>query len=120
MEQEGNFSNYCGLVQFVDDLSNTMKTFWHIEAVHETKQIKSKEQYCEEFLRNHTRREDGRYVEEMPIKTDGLACLGESMENVNKILNNLLKCFTHNLSIKILYEDFINYIVIWDTQKKSL
>lgn len=47
-----------------------------------TKQIKSKEeQYCEEhFLRTHTRRKDGRYVVEMAIKTDGLACLGESRE----------------------------------------
>ncbi|XP_035228008.1 uncharacterized protein LOC118200186 [Stegodyphus dumicola] len=102
-------SAYCGLIQELDDLNQSIKNFWEIERIDEDKPVKSPEELlCENhFLSTHSRDENGRYVVQMPMKSEGHLRLGNSKDTALKRLNSLWSKLLKEPKLLSLYQEFL-------------
>lgn len=98
---------HCGLIQETLNLEKTLRNFWEIESVDNSSPVLSKEELeCENhFNKTHYRTTEGRYVVNMPLKTDKV--LGESRTTALDRLNSLSKRLARNPNLKELYIHFI-------------
>ena len=81
--------------------------FWELENVPEKKMLTKSESECvEHFNRTTKRKDDGRFVVEMPLKSDG-PTLGSSKAIAMRRFLNLEKKLNSDLSLKERYAAFI-------------
>lgn len=90
-----------------DDLHQLLTKFWEVEQLPERKFRSTEEQFCEDhFMDTHTRTENGRYVVQMPIKTDAPQ-LGTSRRIAMIWLRRIEKSLENKPIERRLYNEFM-------------
>ena len=100
---------HCGLVR-EENLNLTLQKFWEIEEVEpQVNILKGKEhQICEDhFQKTHQRKDDGRYIVEMPFKEDP-STLGDSKAVALKRLDSLWNRLGKDAEYLNLYKNFLS------------
>lgn len=86
-----------------DDLHNSLQRFWQIEEPPMVSKKSVEEQRCDmHFDSTHSRREDGRYVVQLPFK-EGEPELGNSFQIAERRLKSLERKFAQSPELKNLY-----------------
>lgn len=106
-----NYLKYCFLSKNLETLNKLLTYFWQIKDVENFKACKSDElNYCnEQFNKANFRKANGRYMVEMPFKSELFeTVLENSKKIVSKRLDYLWQRLEHDPTIKNPFTDFLN------------
>ncbi|XP_062538935.1 uncharacterized protein LOC134207229 [Armigeres subalbatus] len=99
--------NSCVATPFGDPLSELMQKFWDIESVSSENCPLSEAEQCEKhFQSTFRRRDDGRYVVQLPLR-DSVSQLGDSRSMALRRFYALEAKLQKNPEIKKQYDDFL-------------
>ena len=93
------------------DNDQSLTRFWELENVPEKRHLSSEEKQCEQhFDSTTTRKEDGRFIVEMPFKED-CSQLGHSKASAMRRFLNLEKKLVHDPSLHERYSAFVKEFI---------
>lgn len=98
----------CNLITN-EQLHKSLTKFWETEQVPQHKVLSDEEQYCENYFRETTTRdEEGRFIVRLPFKQNETKILGESQTNSVKRFQSLENRFKYNSELQREYSEILN------------
>ncbi|XP_011858632.1 PREDICTED: uncharacterized protein LOC105556166, partial [Vollenhovia emeryi] len=91
-----------------EDLNRTLNRFWEVDHVMSLPETSPEEQACERFVQDTVKRNsDGRFVVQLPIKSDKLMSLGESRDIATRRFKSLERRLINSPKMYTDYKHFI-------------
>lgn len=98
--------SYCNFTKNID-IQDQLTKFWEIEEIEQPKLLSDEEQYCEEFFKlTTTRNDEGRFVVSIPLK-ESVEKLGESKSQAERRFYSLENKLKANPELKEMYTSFM-------------
>ena len=94
--------------QYHEQLVALLQRFWALEEVPQTIRISKQDAECDQIFANeHSRKLDGRYVVPLPLKSDSISYLGESLHNARTTLTSMHKRMQRDPELAESYRRFM-------------
>lgn len=95
-------------------LCDQLRKFWELEEVEDTKTVCKEDEQCEKhYQTTHSRKSDGRYVIDLPFKTNNKPHFANSRNQAYHRLCQVEKRLRNNSALKSQYNEFIQeYITL--------
>ncbi|XP_017468190.1 PREDICTED: uncharacterized protein LOC108360428 [Rhagoletis zephyria] len=98
-------SLYCDV-----QLDRALTRLWELEEAPQKTHLTDDERYCEDFFEaTHRRAPDGRFVVELPLKSD--VPLGDSRNNAVRNLLRLERRFSRDENLRLRYNEFMQELI---------